>query len=101
VRSHLHSSAKDSPTTDPIDAILTRRSVRNYTADAIPDLTVLEIIKTAMAVPSAENEPPWHVITIKDRKILAESPKFHQYSAMPREAPMAILIRDDLSEESI
>jgi nitroreductase len=70
----------------------------NTLLDAIPGLTVLEIIKAAMAAPSAGNEQPWHSIMIKDRKILAETPKSHPYSAMVKEAPVAILICGDLSE---
>jgi nitroreductase len=82
-----------------IDAVLTRRSIRKYTADTIPEVVVLEIIKVAMAAPSAGNEQPWHFIMIKDRTILAEIPKFQPYSAMVKEAPVAILICGGLSEE--
>ncbi len=82
-----------------VDAILIRRRIRMYTADTIPEAVVLETIKAAMAAPSAGNEPPWHFIIIKDRTILAEIPKFQPYSAMVKEAPVAILVCGGLSEE--
>lgn len=78
-----------------MEAILSRRSIRKYTAEPVADEVIQELLKAAMAAPSAGNEQPWHFIVIRDRRILDEIPRFHPYSQMLREAPVAILVCGD------
>ena len=78
-----------------MDIILSRRSIRKYTSQPVSDELIKEILKAAMAAPSAGNEQPWHFIVIKDRAILDEIPKIHQYTHMLKEAPAAILVCGD------
>jgi len=80
---------------DAMDAIFTRRSIRKYTKQPVPDQLIKELLKAAMSAPSAHNEQPWHFIVIRDRHILDEIPKFHPYSRMLKEAPVAILVCGD------
>ncbi len=84
---------------DAIDAILTRRSIRKYTNEPLPDLVIHELLRTAMSAPSAGNEQPWHFIIIKNRRVLEQIMKIHPYSQMLKEAPVAILICGDLNLE--
>jgi len=84
---------------DTFDAIFSRRSVRQYTAKVVPDALVTELLKAAMAAPSAGNEQPWQFIVVRDRAILDEIPKFHPYSAMVKHASVAILVCGDLTLE--
>ena len=58
-----------------------------------------EILRAAMAAPSAGNQQPWHFIVINDRSILKEIPKFHPYANMLNEAPYAIVVCGDTSVE--
>ncbi|UCD71973.1 MAG: nitroreductase family protein, partial [Syntrophobacterales bacterium] len=81
---------------DAMDAILSRRSIRKYTKQSVPDQLIKELLEAAMSAPSAGNEQPWHFIVINDRGILDEIPKYHPYSQMIREASVAILICCDL-----
>lgn len=81
---------------DAMDAILSRRSIRTYTSQAVPDQLIKELLEAAMSAPSAGNEQPWHFIVIRDREILDEIPKYHPYSGMVREATVAILVCCDL-----
>lgn len=80
-------------------AILSRRSIRHYTNQAVAEKTVTDILKAAMAAPSAGNQQPWHFIVMTERKILDEIPRFHQYAQMVLEAPLAILVCGDTSKE--
>lgn len=80
---------------DSLKAILTRRSIRKYTDEPVPDQIIMELLAAAMAAPSAGNEQPWHFIVINDRQILNEIPKFHPYSQMLKEASVAILVCGD------
>jgi nitroreductase len=78
-----------------MEAILTRRSIRNYTSDAVPDNVLKELLKAAMAAPSADNEQPWHFMIIKDRNTLNQIPTVHPYANMITKAPVAILVCGD------
>jgi nitroreductase len=78
-----------------MEAILTRRSIRSYTSDAVPDNVLKELLKAAMAAPSADNEQPWHFMIIKDRNTLNQIPTVHPYAKMIKKAPVAILVCGD------
>lgn len=80
---------------DAMEAILTRRSIRKYAADPVPDELVEELLKAAMSAPSAGNEQPWHFVVIRDRGTLERVQTFQPYSAMLNEAPVAILVCGD------
>ncbi len=75
-----------------LDAIFSRRSIRQYTAKPVPHDMVADIVRAAMYAPSAGNERPWHFIILTDRALLDEIPKFHPYAAMLRHASTAVLI---------
>jgi nitroreductase len=80
-------------------SILNRRSVRKYTSRAVTDSQIQQLLKAAMAAPSAGNEQPWEFVVLRDRKTLNAIPKFHPYSLMLYEASVAILVCGDLGRE--
>jgi nitroreductase len=80
---------------DAIEAILSRRSIRKYTKEAVSEKLIDELVHAAMNAPSAGNSQPWHFVVIQDRKVLDEIPKCHPYSNMLREAPVAIAVCAD------
>jgi len=84
---------------DAMDAILSRRSIRAYTSQPVPDDVVKELLEAAMSAPSAGNEQPWHFMVLTDRQILNEIPMFHPYSHMLEGAPLAILVCGDVHLE--
>ena len=82
-----------------MEAILSRRSIRNYTEQPVSDEVLKELLNAAMSAPSAGNAQPWHFIVINEHKILDEIPKFHPYSRMLKKAPVAICVCGDLQRE--
>ena len=80
-------------------AILTRRSIRKYKPQAVPDEIITELLTAAMCAPSAGNEQPWEFVVINDRKLLERIPEFHPYATMLKEAHVAILVCGDLKRE--
>jgi len=80
---------------DAIDAILTRRSIRHFNPQPVPEEEIQVLLKAAMYAPSAGNAQPWHFVVIDERAVLDEVPKFHDYSSFIQEAPLAILICAD------
>jgi nitroreductase len=84
---------------DAIEAILTRRSIRRYTPQQVPEETVRQLLQAAMSAPSAGNEQPWQFVVITDRRLLDEIPRFHPFAAMLKEASVAIVVCGDLRLE--
>ena len=82
---------------DAIEAILTRRSVRNYTKKPISEKDVKDLLEAAMSAPSAGNEQPWHFIIIDDPNILSKVPTFHNHAQMLKNASVAILVCCDMN----
>jgi nitroreductase len=84
---------------DAIEAIMTRRSIRAYTREAVTDAQVQTLLRAAMAAPSAGNQQPWHFLVIRDPGLLALVPTVNAHAAMAAEAPVAILVCGDESLE--
>jgi nitroreductase len=84
---------------DAMDAILSRRSIRKYTKEPVPEKVLKEILDAAMSAPSAGNQQPWHFVVINNREILDEIPNFHPYSHSLKMASVAILVCGDLELE--
>lgn len=80
-------------------AILERRSIRKYTDEPVSEDDVKDLLKAAMAAPSAQNEQPWEFIVVRDRQLLIEITKFHPFSKMLKEAPLAIIVCGDQERE--
>ena len=80
---------------EALDAILTRRSIREYSDEIVTPEQERQILEAAMAAPSAHNKQPWHFIVIRDKTILDKIPEFHQYSKMLRKASLAIVVCGD------
>ncbi|MEW6182985.1 MAG: nitroreductase [Bacillota bacterium] len=53
-----------------IEAIITRRSVRKYKLDQIPDQTIRELLETAVWAPNGMNRQPWVFAVVQDRDLL-------------------------------
>lgn len=62
---------KQEAVTDPADVvmqnILNRKSVRSYTGDTIPAAVMENLLKAAMAAPSAMDVRPWSVVVMTDK----------------------------------
>ncbi|MFW5803718.1 MAG: nitroreductase family protein [bacterium] len=76
---------------ETLDAIMTRRSIRNYSNKKVTEEQVRKILKAAMFAPSARNQQPWHFIVTSNKDIFSVINKIHPYSLMLKEAQVAIL----------
>lgn len=52
------------------EAILARRSVRNFTAQDVDRTTVRILLEAAVRAPTAMHEEPWAFVVIQDRQLL-------------------------------
>jgi nitroreductase len=84
---------------DALEAILTRRSVREYTDQPLSDEAVTELLRAAMAAPSAGNQQPWEFVVVRDRSILGQIAAVSPYAGMVARAQVAVVICADLNRE--
>ncbi|MBN1426450.1 nitroreductase family protein [Candidatus Fermentibacteria bacterium] len=82
-----------------IEAITSRRSVRKFTPQPVPQAAIREMLDAAMHAPSAGNQQPWQFVVIDDRTLLDQVPSFSPYAAMAKEAQVGILVCGDTSLE--
>ena len=55
---------------DTFEAILKRRSVREYTGESIPKETLIKIVNAGRWAPSGYNRQPWDFIVVTDRGMI-------------------------------
>jgi len=75
---------------ETLDAIHTRRSVRQFTDRPVPTDILREILKAGVRAPNAGNRQPWRFVVVTDReKIRQFDPVYHQ--ACVEKAPGVIV----------
>ena len=72
--------------------IYARRSIRRFTPEPVAPGTVEELMRAAMAAPSAKDRQPWRFLVITDaakRKAMAEQMPFAQFAV---ESPVVVIL---------
>jgi len=82
---------------DKILPILSRRSIRKYTAEPVTDDEVRALLEAAMSAPSAMATDPWRFIVLRDRASLAALANLLPFGRMLNEAPLGIIVCGDLA----
>ena len=82
---------------EALEAMLTRRSIREYTSQAVPDELVQRLLEAAMQAPSAGNQQPWHFILMTEHGQLNALAGILRFGQMLRYAPLGIAVCADLS----
>ncbi len=78
---------------DLFQTVHARRSVRKFKAEKpVSREDVRDLLRAAMAAPSAGNAQPWHFVVIDDPALLGQVPAFSPYAAFAAKAPLAILV---------
>ena len=85
---------------DTIEAILTRRSIRQYTAQRVPEDKVKRILQAAMYAPSAFNYQPWHFIVLDRKELIEGLIKVIPHAEMLKQAPLTIIYCGDTKLEN-
>jgi nitroreductase len=87
---------------DTFEAILSRRSIRQFTDESVGEEIQKKLLRAAMQAPTARNSQAWQFVVIDDKNILCGISNFHPYADMLKHAPLAITICGDFQlEESI
>lgn len=80
---------------DTLEAIHTRRSVRQFGEAPVSDEQIETLLRAAMAAPSAHNQQPWRFIVVRDRDTLARLAAATKYAAPIGRAQVGIVIVAD------
>jgi len=82
---------------DVLEAIRTRRSIRNYKKDPIPQEVLEQVLEAGRWAPSASNMQPWEFITFTDPEVKRQVTKCFMFGWFLDEAPLGILVVVDPS----
>jgi len=85
---------------DTLEAILTRRAVREYTPQPVSDDQIETLLCAAMHAPSACNQQPWHFVVVTGRERLEAIAAIHPNAQMLKQAPLAIFVCADVTLET-
>ena len=80
---------------DVNDAVLTRLTVREYTADPVPDEVVHKLLEAGRLSPSSQNLQPWHFVVIRNADTIRQLGEMATQGPFIGGAPLAIAIVTD------
>ncbi|MDI6810706.1 MAG: nitroreductase family protein [archaeon] len=75
-----------------LELIKTRRSIRRYKKESVPEDSVKQILEAGRWAPSASNSQPWEFIILRDGKIKEEVAKATTYGKFLADAPLGIAV---------
>ena len=71
--------------------IFERASVRAYTDEPITDAQIEDLMRAAMAAPSAGNQQPWEFYVVQNHDLLAQLATVSPYAGPVGKAPLGIV----------
>lgn len=74
------------------EAIKSRRSIRKYTKDPVPEDLIVKILDAGRWAPSASNRQPWSFIVLKDEEVRRKIAEATTYGKFLAEAPLGIAV---------
>ncbi len=77
---------------DVLSCVRSRRTVRSFKPEPVPDAIVDSILNAARWAPSSRDQQPWHLIVIKSKQMLSEIGRIATSGRFISEAPLAIAI---------
>jgi len=77
---------------DVFECIRTRRTVREFKPDPVPDEIVHKILQAGRWTPSSSNTQPWHFVVVSNRETIATIGKIATQGSFIGRAPLAIAI---------
>lgn len=79
-----------------IDLLRTRRSIRQFTAQAVEEEKITSLLEAALLSPSSKSSTPWQFIVVRDRECIAALAKAKPHGAtFLKNAPLAIAVCGD------
>jgi nitroreductase len=79
---------------DTLEAIRTKRSIRQFTADPVPEDLILKILDAGRHAQSSKNDQPWTFILIRERERLKAVSKCGKFAGHLAGAAFAVVLVD-------
>ncbi len=79
---------------ETLDAIRTKRSVRRFTSEPVPEETIQKILDAGRHSQSSKNEQPWTFILVQDRERLQAVSECGAYAGHIAGAAFAVILVD-------
>ena len=73
-----------------------RRSIRNYTEDAVPEPEIRELLRLAGRAPSAYNAQPWRFVVVQDQELRTKLTAAAYGQQQVLRAPATIVLYSDM-----
>ena len=74
------------------ECVRTRRTVRKYKVEAVPDGVIRRVLNAARWAPSSRNQQPWHLVVVRNREALAQIGQIAGTGSFIAEAPLTIAV---------
>lgn len=78
------------------EAIKTRRSIRRFVPDNVPDEMINQILEAARLAPSGSNSQPWRFLVVRDAEKRKELRRISMNQRFVEEAPVVVIAFVDL-----
>ena len=82
------------------EAIKTRRSIRKFAPDDVPEEMIAQMLEAARLAPSGGNRQPWRFLVVRDQELRKELRQICMEQLFIEEAPVVIVCFGDLDRYS-
>jgi nitroreductase len=80
--------------------LTTRRTVRNFSPQAVPKAILEKILRTAVCAPSGYHAEPWHFVIVQGQPLKKVLSQVHRYALPCASAPVVIAALYDKKKKS-
>lgn len=80
---------------DCMEALKTRRSIRRFTSDPVPEPVMMEILDAGRLAPTAGNCQPWQFVVVNDRAVIAQLKEAALGQELLDTAPSVVVVCSD------
>ena len=77
---------------DALDCLRTRRSIRSFVAEPVPEETVRRIVDAGRLAATARNVQPWEFVVVTDRALRQQLAGIMEYGKFIAESPVCIVV---------
>ena len=77
---------------DTMQAIITRRAVRNFSDKPVTDETLTKILEVGRAAPSPLNSQPWHFIVVRNKNTIIDVSHHANHGSFLAMAQIVIIV---------
>lgn len=90
--SDASSGATSGASSDALECIMTRYSLRAYSPRQVSDTVTEQILRAGMAAPTAMNRQPWEMVVVSEQPLKDSIASMSRGASMVSEAPLVVAV---------